>query len=40
MIIRQIEIGHMDNFCYLVGCEQTRKAASDRPGYGCRNDYR
>ena len=26
MIIRQLDVGHMDNFCYLVGCEKTRKA--------------
>src|SRR5512143_1039349 len=32
MIIRQIEIGHMDNFCYLVGCEKTRKAVVIDPG--------
>jgi hydroxyacylglutathione hydrolase len=32
MIIRQIEVGHMDNFCYLVGCEQTRKAVVIDPG--------
>jgi glyoxylase-like metal-dependent hydrolase (beta-lactamase superfamily II) len=32
MIIRQLEIGHMDNFCYLVGCEKTRKAVVIDPG--------
>jgi hydroxyacylglutathione hydrolase len=32
MIIRQIEVGHMDNFCYLVGCEKTRKAMAIDPG--------
>jgi hydroxyacylglutathione hydrolase len=32
MIIRQIEIGNMDNFCYLVGCEKTRKAVVIDPG--------
>jgi len=32
MIIRQIEIGSMDNFCYLVGCEKTRKAVVIDPG--------
>jgi len=32
MIIRQIEVGHMDNFCYIVGCEQTRKALVIDPG--------
>jgi glyoxylase-like metal-dependent hydrolase (beta-lactamase superfamily II) len=32
MIIRQLEVGHMDNFCYLVGCEKTRKAVMIDPG--------
>jgi glyoxylase-like metal-dependent hydrolase (beta-lactamase superfamily II) len=32
MIIRQIEVGNMDNFCYLVGCEHTRKALVIDPG--------
>ena len=32
MIIRQLELGHMDNFCYLVGCEKTRKAMMIDPG--------
>ncbi len=32
MIIRQIEVGTMDNFCYVVGCEQTRKALVVDPG--------
>ncbi|HSM89834.1 MAG TPA: MBL fold metallo-hydrolase [Desulfobacterales bacterium] len=32
MIIRQLEVGHMDNFCYLVGCEKTRKAMAIDPG--------
>jgi glyoxylase-like metal-dependent hydrolase (beta-lactamase superfamily II) len=32
MIIRQIEIGQLDNFCYLVGCERTRKALVIDPG--------
>ncbi len=32
MIIRQLEVGHMDNFCYLVGCEKTRKAMVIDPG--------
>ena len=26
MIINQLEIGYMDNFSYIVGCETTRKA--------------
>ena len=32
MIIRQLDVGHMDNFCYLVGCERTRKAVVIDPG--------
>jgi len=32
MIVRQLEVGHMDNFCYLVGCEKTRKAMTIDPG--------
>lgn len=32
MIIRQLKIGYMDNFCYLVGCEKTRKALVIDPG--------
>ncbi|MGD8258644.1 MAG: MBL fold metallo-hydrolase [Desulfobacterales bacterium] len=32
MIIRQLEIGYMDNFCYIVGCEKTRKAMVIDPG--------
>jgi len=32
MIIKQIQMGSMDNFCYLVGCEQTRKAVVIDPG--------
>jgi hydroxyacylglutathione hydrolase len=32
MIIRQLEVGHMDNFCYLVGCEKTCKAMLIDPG--------
>jgi len=32
MIVRQIEIGTMDNFGYLVGCEETRKAMVIDPG--------
>ncbi|MDJ0808569.1 MAG: MBL fold metallo-hydrolase [Desulfobacterales bacterium] len=26
MIIKQLEVGTMDNFCYLIGCQATRKA--------------
>lgn len=32
MIIKQIEIGVMDNFSYLVGCEKTRQAMAIDPG--------
>jgi glyoxylase-like metal-dependent hydrolase (beta-lactamase superfamily II) len=32
MIIRQLEIGAMDNFCYLIGCEKTRQALVIDPG--------
>lgn len=26
MLVKQIRMGSMDNFCYLVGCEKTRQA--------------
>ena len=32
MLIRQLEIGYMDNFCYIVGCQNTRKALVIDPG--------
>lgn len=32
MIIKQLEIGDMDNFCYIIGCEATRKALVVDPG--------
>jgi len=32
MIIKQLEIGYMDNFCYIVGCEKTRQALVIDPG--------
>jgi hydroxyacylglutathione hydrolase len=32
MIVKQLEIGMMDNFCYIVGCETTRKALVIDPG--------
>lgn len=32
MIIKQIEVGVMDNFSYLVGCEKTRQAMVIDPG--------
>lgn len=32
MIVKQIEIGAMGNFSYLVGCEKTRKAMAIDPG--------
>jgi hydroxyacylglutathione hydrolase len=33
MIILQIEVGIMDNFSYVVGCEKTRKALVIDPGF-------
>ncbi|MFZ0611173.1 MAG: MBL fold metallo-hydrolase [Desulfobacterales bacterium] len=32
MIVEQLEIGAMDNFSYIVGCEETRKALVIDPG--------
>ena len=32
MIIKQLETGYMENFCYIVGCESTRKALVIDPG--------
>jgi glyoxylase-like metal-dependent hydrolase (beta-lactamase superfamily II) len=32
MIIRQLEVGYLDNFCYIVGCENTRQALVIDPG--------
>lgn len=32
MIIKQIKHGSMDNFSYLIGCEQTRQAMTIDPG--------
>jgi glyoxylase-like metal-dependent hydrolase (beta-lactamase superfamily II) len=32
MIVRQIRVGYMDVFCYLVGCEDTRQAVAIDPG--------
>jgi len=32
MIIQQIPVGPMDNFCYLVGCEETHQALVIDPG--------
>jgi glyoxylase-like metal-dependent hydrolase (beta-lactamase superfamily II) len=32
MIIKQLAIGYMDNFCYIVGCENTRQALVIDPG--------
>ncbi len=32
MIIKQLEVGALDNFCYLIGCAQTRKALVVDPG--------
>lgn len=33
MIIKQLDIGYMDNFCYIVGCEKSRKAMVIDPGH-------
>jgi hydroxyacylglutathione hydrolase len=32
MIIKQLEVGYRDNFCYIVGCEDTRQAMVIDPG--------
>jgi glyoxylase-like metal-dependent hydrolase (beta-lactamase superfamily II) len=32
MIIKQLEVGYMDNFCYIVGCEDTHQAMVIDPG--------
>ena len=32
MIIRQLEVGYLDNFCYIAGCENTRQALVIDPG--------
>jgi glyoxylase-like metal-dependent hydrolase (beta-lactamase superfamily II) len=32
MIIKQLDIGYMDNFSYIVGCEKTRQAMVIDPG--------
>ncbi len=32
MRVKQIEVGHMDNFCYIVACPETKKAAIIDPG--------
>jgi hydroxyacylglutathione hydrolase len=32
MIIKQLEVGYLDNFSYIVGCEATRKALVIDPG--------
>jgi glyoxylase-like metal-dependent hydrolase (beta-lactamase superfamily II) len=32
MIIKQLETGYMDNFCYIVGCEDSRQAMVIDPG--------
>jgi hydroxyacylglutathione hydrolase len=32
MIIKQLEVGYMDNFCYIVGCEKTHRALVIDPG--------
>jgi glyoxylase-like metal-dependent hydrolase (beta-lactamase superfamily II) len=32
MIVKQIPVGYMDNFCYIVGCKNTGKALVIDPG--------
>ena len=32
MIVRQLRVGYMDVFCYLVGCEKSREAIVIDPG--------
>jgi hydroxyacylglutathione hydrolase len=32
MIVRQLSVGPMDNFCYLAGCPQSRRALVVDPG--------
>ena len=32
MIIKQLEVEYMDNFCYIVGCEDTHQAMVIDPG--------
>jgi hydroxyacylglutathione hydrolase len=32
MIIKQLEVGYMDNFCYIVGCDDTHQAMVIDPG--------
>jgi len=32
MVIKQLAVGYMDNFCYIVGCEKTRQALVIDPG--------
>jgi glyoxylase-like metal-dependent hydrolase (beta-lactamase superfamily II) len=32
MILKQIEVGQMANFCYLAGCPRTRRALAIDPG--------
>jgi glyoxylase-like metal-dependent hydrolase (beta-lactamase superfamily II) len=32
MIIKQLEVGYMDNFCYIVGCEDTHQTLVIDPG--------
>ncbi|MDZ7758704.1 MAG: MBL fold metallo-hydrolase [Desulfovermiculus sp.] len=32
MLVKQLEVGNMDNFCYIVACPKTNKAAIIDPG--------
>lgn len=33
MYFKQLELGHMNNFIYIIGCEDTKKAAIVDPGW-------
>ncbi len=35
MFFRQLKLGHMENFSYLIGCEDTREAAVIDCGFSC-----
>jgi hydroxyacylglutathione hydrolase len=33
MLVKQIKVGSMDNFCYIIGCEKTKQGAVIDPGW-------
>ncbi len=39
MFFRQIAVGPMQNFCYLIGCEQTKEAAAIDCGFEAEKIY-